>query len=61
MEKHPEMVAHVGDRMTESAREFSGPQVAVRGMILDYSGEVLFDSASETAFYRSCPTRHQRI
>jgi cobalt-precorrin-5B (C1)-methyltransferase len=46
MEKHPEMVAHVGDRMTESAREFSGPQVAVRGVILDYSGEVLFDSAS---------------
>ncbi len=44
MEKHPEMVAQVGNRMTEAARNFSGPKVKVRGVILDYSGEALFDS-----------------
>ncbi len=44
MERYPGMVAHVGWRMTEAARKFSGPRVRVRGVILDYAGDVLFDS-----------------
>lgn len=47
MGKHPEMVAQVGNRMTEAARNFAGSGTTIRGVILDYTGNVLFDSDSQ--------------
>ncbi len=44
MERYPEMIAHVGERMTEAALNFAGPGTNIRGVILDYAGDVLFDS-----------------
>jgi cobalt-precorrin-5B (C1)-methyltransferase len=44
MERYPKMIAHVGERMTEAARNFAGPGLRVRSVILDYAGNALFDS-----------------
>ena len=44
MERYPKMIAHVGNRMTEAARNFAGPGLRVRSVILDYAGNALFDS-----------------
>lgn len=47
METHPVMIADVGRRMLLSARRFSGADIALRAMIFDYCGKVLYTSEDE--------------
>lgn len=44
-ERHQPVIHDVGDRMVAAARGFAGKQVAVKGVIFDYSGAVVYDSA----------------
>ena len=44
------MISDVGRRMIQSACRFAGTQVALQGMIFDYSGKVLYDFLSIRAF-----------
>ena len=43
-ETHSAMISDVGRRMILSARRFSGANVAIQGMIFDYTGRVLYPS-----------------
>ena len=45
--RYPALIAEVGRRMTASAREFAGPTVHIRGVILDFEGNPIFDSDRE--------------
>ena len=40
----PELFMLVGNRMVQSAIEFTGNGVQIQGIIFDYSGKVIFDS-----------------
>lgn len=40
----PEILRVVGRRMIDAARNFSAPSLDIRGMILDYAGQPIFDS-----------------
>ena len=44
---YPALIGEVGRRMTASAREFAGPRVHIRGVILDFEGNPVFDSDQE--------------
>jgi len=44
MESHPAMISDVGKRMVSSGRRFAGTNVAIQGMIFDYTGKVLYTS-----------------
>jgi cobalt-precorrin-5B (C1)-methyltransferase len=43
-EIHPALISDVGRRMILAARRFSGSHVALRGMIFDYTGKVLYSA-----------------
>lgn len=52
MADHPEMIACTGQRMAAAARNFAGPGIDIRAVILDYEGNALFDStASRTTIH----------
>jgi cobalt-precorrin-5B (C1)-methyltransferase len=42
--RYPILIAAVGRRMVDSAEGFAGPSVHVRGIILDFEGNPIFDS-----------------
>lgn len=42
--RHSVLVAHVGAKMLESAKDFAGNSVGFRAIILDFEGQVAFDS-----------------
>ncbi|MCX5883407.1 MAG: cobalt-precorrin-5B (C(1))-methyltransferase CbiD [Deltaproteobacteria bacterium] len=44
MESHPVLISDVGRRMIASARRFTGENIALQGMIFDYTGKVLYNS-----------------
>jgi cobalt-precorrin-5B (C1)-methyltransferase len=43
-DRHPEVVARVGQGIVKHAVAFAGSQLTVRSMIFDYQGEIVFDS-----------------
>ncbi|MFH0998611.1 MAG: cobalt-precorrin-5B (C(1))-methyltransferase CbiD [Pseudomonadota bacterium] len=43
-ETHPALISDVGRRMILSASRFSGANMALQGMIFDYTGKVLYNS-----------------
>ena len=45
METHPVMISEVGRRMISSARRFAGGNVALRAMIFDYAGKLLYTTS----------------
>lgn len=45
-DKYPAIISHVGEKMIQSARCFSGQGMDVGGVIFDYAGQVVFDSLS---------------
>jgi cobalt-precorrin-5B (C1)-methyltransferase len=46
MEQYPEVICHVGKQMVKSAEWFAGTQIHIRGVILDYNGNMVFNSDS---------------
>jgi cobalt-precorrin-5B (C1)-methyltransferase len=42
--RHPEVIAHVGNRIIQAAKKFTGPEVYIQSVIFDYDGQVVFDS-----------------
>lgn len=46
LDQYPEIIFHVGNQMVKSAKLFAGTQVHIRGIILDYNGNIVFDSDS---------------
>lgn len=44
VDKYPEIISHVGKLMVKSAKRFAEQNVHIQGIILDYNGDVLFDS-----------------
>ena len=40
----PEVIHHVGRQIVDSARKFAGTAIMIRSVILDYSGNIFFDS-----------------
>ena len=42
---HPEVIGFVGRQVVKSAETFSGPNVKISGVIFDYKGNIVFDSA----------------
>jgi cobalt-precorrin-5B (C1)-methyltransferase len=44
LREYPAVISHVGNRMVKSAKVFAGQNVHIRGVIFDYSGNVIFDS-----------------
>lgn len=47
--RRPQVVACVGDRMVAAAEAFAGPAVRMRGVIYDFDGRVIYDSAEAGA------------
>ncbi|MBI5593821.1 MAG: cobalt-precorrin-5B (C(1))-methyltransferase [Deltaproteobacteria bacterium] len=43
-ETHPALISEVGRRMISSARRFAGADIALQGVIFDYTGKVLYTS-----------------
>lgn len=41
---HPEIIAHVGQKIVKSAQRFAGKGLAIQSIIFDYKGNVVFDS-----------------
>ena len=41
---HPALISDVGRRMILSARRFAGMHIAIKGLIFDYTGKVLYTS-----------------
>lgn len=46
LDQYPEVIYHVGNQMVKSAELFAGTQVHIRGIILDYNGNMVFNSDS---------------
>ena len=46
-DRHPGVISRVGRRIVTAAREFSGHKTAIRSVIFDYRGKVMFDSENE--------------
>jgi cobalt-precorrin-5B (C1)-methyltransferase len=44
LDQYPEIILHVGKHMVKSAKLFAGTRVHIRGIIMDYNGNVLFNS-----------------
>ncbi|MFH2058157.1 MAG: cobalt-precorrin-5B (C(1))-methyltransferase CbiD [Pseudomonadota bacterium] len=42
--KYPELVAHVGQKIVENATKFSGHTLQIRAIILDFEGNIAFDT-----------------
>ncbi len=42
--EYPELICHVGHKIRENARRFSGNKLEIRIIILDFDGKVAFDS-----------------
>jgi len=42
--QYPEVIAHVGRQIVNSARMFAGADLNIRSVIFDYKGQVVFDS-----------------
>jgi len=40
----PEVIHHVGRQIVDSAKKFTGTTIRIRSVILDYSGNIFFDS-----------------
>jgi len=45
--RHPEVIAHVGNRIILAANATTGPGVRIRSVIFDYEGQVVFDSEKQ--------------
>ena len=43
---HPEIIAHVGQKIVKSAQRFAGKGLRIQSIIFDYKGSVVFDSDS---------------
>ncbi|CAN2040492.1 Cobalt-precorrin-5B C(1)-methyltransferase [Candidatus Magnetomoraceae bacterium gMMP-15] len=43
IKEYPEIISHVGKRMTRAAREFASPEVSIHGNIFDYNGNLIFE------------------
>ena len=45
--EYPELISYVGERIKETAIRFSGNKLEVRVMILNFDGDIAFDSTEE--------------
>jgi cobalt-precorrin-5B (C1)-methyltransferase len=48
----PELVAHVGRRVVQSAQKFAGGVLDIQNVIFDYDGNVLYSSKKKRGFIR---------
>lgn len=43
-DEHPDAINNVGTKMVRSAQKFAGENIRIRGVILDFDGNIAFDS-----------------